>query len=82
MQGPLSEIFQEAEKILWQRAQEIDQEAEKAMKAAGLKFNTISDSERKRFKSATKDVKNVYIKRIGEKGKKIIAPILFGMYHI
>lgn len=72
LQGPLSEVFLEAEKTLWKRAQEIDHEAVKAMKKAGLKFVNISNEERKRFRNATKAVKNVYINRMGEKGKKLV----------
>jgi C4-dicarboxylate-binding protein DctP len=72
LQKTVTEVFTEAEKVTWKRSQEIDQEAIKAMQAAGLKFVKISPQERKRFRKATQNVKNVYVKRIGENGKKLV----------
>ncbi|MCH7914940.1 MAG: hypothetical protein IH856_18215 [Deltaproteobacteria bacterium] len=42
------------------------------MKAAGLKFVKISSQERKRFRDATQNVKNVIINRIGKDGKNLV----------
>ncbi len=42
------------------------------MKAAGLKFVKISPQERKRFRDATQNVKNVTIKRISDDGRKLV----------
>ncbi|MFQ5851472.1 MAG: TRAP transporter substrate-binding protein [Candidatus Binatia bacterium] len=72
LQKTVTAVFREAERVTWERGQEIDQEAIKAMKAAGLKFVQISPKERERFRKATEYVKNVYIKRIGENGKKLV----------
>lgn len=72
LQKTVSEIFKEAEKVTWERSEEIDREAIKAMKGAGLKFVNISPAERERFREATKNVKNIYIKGIGENGKKLV----------
>lgn len=72
LQKTLAEVFREAEKVTWERSQEIDQEAVKAMQAAGLKFLKISPNERGRFRNATQTVKNVYINHIGENGKKLV----------
>jgi len=72
LQKTLREVFREAERVTWERGQEIDKKAVKAMKAAGLKFVKISPQERKRFRDATQNVKNVYIKRIGKDGKNLV----------
>lgn len=72
LQTTLRDVFREAERVTWERGQEIDKKAIKAMKAAGLKFVKISSKERKRFRDATQNVKNVYIKRIGKDGKKLV----------
>ncbi len=72
LQKTITEVFSEAERVTWKRGQEIDQEAIKAMQAAGLKFVKISPQERERFRKATQNVKNVYVKRIGENGKKLV----------
>lgn len=69
IQNTLGQVFSEAERVTWERAQEIDHQAIKAMKAAGLKFVKILPRERERFRKATQSAKNVYIKRIGENGK-------------
>ncbi len=72
LQKTVGEVFREAERVTWERGQEIDQEAVKAMKAAGLKFLDISTQEREKFRKATRNVKDVYVKRFGENGKKLI----------
>lgn len=72
LQNTVASVFRDGEDFYWERAQEIDREAIKAMKKAGLKFLPISASERERFRKATEDVKDVYIERIGEQGKKLV----------
>lgn len=72
LQKTVAEVFREAERVTWERGQEIDEEAVKAMKAAGLKFLEISPQEREKFRKATRNVKDVYVKRIGENGKKLV----------
>ena len=72
LQRTLTDVFNEAERVTWERSQEIDNEAVKAMQAAGMKFLKISSQERERFRKATQNVKDVYAKRMGEKGEKVV----------
>lgn len=72
LQKTLLQVFRESEKVTWERGLEIDQEAVKAMKAAGLKFVTIPPEERARFRKATENVRDVYIKQIGDTGKRLV----------
>ncbi len=72
LQKIVGDVCREGERVLWERSQEIDNDAVKAMKAAGLKFVNISPDERERFRQATQNVKEVYIDRIGEKGKNLV----------
>ncbi|WP_089936452.1 TRAP transporter substrate-binding protein [Candidatus Entotheonella palauensis] len=75
LQTLVTKVFNEAEKVTWEVAERIDQEAVKAMQAAGLQFVTISPEERERFRQATVDVKQVYIQRVGTTGKRLLEMI-------
>ena len=76
LQKLVEETFVEAEKIQWEVARRIDKTAIVALKKGGLKFVTISAKERERLRQATLNVKDVYFKRVGDKGRKIYSMLM------
>ncbi len=72
LQAIIAEVFVEGEAVTWEVNERIDREAVTAMKAAGLRFITLAPEERERFRQATANVKQVYIKRLGATGEKLL----------